>query len=47
MHVTTTTTTVPQPTQRDLGTYSMLAFFIGFLGAGPLYLTFKRDGDGS
>ena len=29
------------------GTYSMLAFFIGFLGAGPLYLTFKRDGDGS
>jgi hypothetical protein len=29
------------------GTYSMLAFFVGFLGAGPLYLTFKRDGDGS
>jgi hypothetical protein len=29
------------------GTYSMLAFFIGFLGAGPLYLTFKRDGDRS
>ena len=29
------------------GTYSMLAFFIGFLGAGPLYLTFTRDGDGS
>jgi hypothetical protein len=27
------------------GTYSMLAFFVGFLGAGPLYLTFKRDGD--
>ena len=26
-----------------LGTYSMLAFFIGFLGAGPLYLTFKRE----
>ena len=29
------------------GTYSMLAFFIGCLGAGPLYLTFTRDGDGS
>ncbi len=29
------------------GTYSMLAFFVGFLGAGPLYLTFTRDGDGS
>jgi hypothetical protein len=29
------------------GTYSMLAFFIGFLGAGPLYLTFRRDGDRS
>lgn len=29
------------------GTYSMLAFFIGFLGAGPLYLTFTRDADGS
>ena len=29
------------------GTYSMLAFFIGFLGAGPLYLTFTRDGDRS
>jgi hypothetical protein len=29
------------------GTYSMLAFFIGFLGAGPLYLTFTRDGDGA
>ena len=28
------------------GTYSMLAFFVGFLGAGPLYLTFTRDGDG-
>lgn len=27
-------------------TYSMLAFFIGFLGAGPLYLTFTRDADG-
>jgi hypothetical protein len=26
------------------GTYSMLAFFIGFLGCGPLYLTFTRDG---
>ena len=29
------------------GTYSMLAFFIGFLGAGPLYLTFTRDADGA
>jgi hypothetical protein len=29
------------------GTYSMLAFFIGFLGAGPLYLSFTRDGDRS
>lgn len=29
------------------GTYSMLAFFIGFLGAGPLYLTFTREADGS
>ena len=28
-----------------MGTYSMLAFFIGFLGAGPLYLTFTRDGN--
>jgi hypothetical protein len=26
-----------------LGTYSALAFFIGFLGAGPLYLTIERD----
>jgi len=25
------------------GTYSVLSFFIGFLGAGPLYLTFERD----
>ena len=25
------------------GTYSMLAFFMGFIGAGPLYLTFTRD----
>lgn len=25
------------------GTYSVLAFFIGFLGAGPLYLTFERE----
>jgi hypothetical protein len=25
------------------GTYSVLAFFIGFLGAGPLYLTLERD----
>ncbi|NOT27162.1 MAG: hypothetical protein HOP16_13770 [Acidobacteria bacterium] len=30
------------------GTYSVLAFFIGFLGAGPLYLTFEQEGtDGS
>ena len=29
------------------GTYSMLAFFIGFLGAGPLYLTFTRDAHGA
>jgi hypothetical protein len=28
-----------------MGTYSMLAFFIGFLGAGPLYLTFTREAD--
>lgn len=26
------------------GTYSVLAFFIGFLGAGPFYLTFEREG---
>lgn len=25
------------------GTYSVLAFFIGFLGAGPFYLTFERE----
>ena len=25
------------------GTYSIFAFFVGFLGAGPLYLTFTRD----
>jgi hypothetical protein len=25
------------------GTYSVLGFFLGFLGAGPLYLTFERD----
>jgi hypothetical protein len=29
------------------GTYSVLAFFFGFLGAGPFYLTFERDGLGS
>ena len=29
------------------GTYSVLAFFIGFLGAGPLYLTFEREGTGA
>ena len=26
------------------GTYSVFAFFIGFLGAGPLYLTFEPEG---
>ena len=26
------------------GTYSVLAFFVGFLGAGPFYLTFEREG---
>jgi hypothetical protein len=25
------------------GTYSMWALFLGFLGAGPLYLTFERE----
>jgi hypothetical protein len=25
------------------GTYSALAFLLGFLGAGPFYLTFERD----
>ena len=29
------------------GTYSVFAFFIGFLGAGPFYLTFERDGGGA
>lgn len=29
------------------GTYSVLAFFIGFLGAGPFYLTFEREGAGA
>ena len=29
------------------GTYSVLAFFIGFLGAGPLYLTFEREDQGA
>ena len=29
------------------GTYSVLAFFIGFLGAGPFYLTFERETPGS
>ncbi len=28
-------------------TYSVLAFFIGFLGAGPFYLTFEREGTGA
>jgi hypothetical protein len=26
------------------GTYSGFAFLLGFLGAGPFYLTFERDG---
>jgi hypothetical protein len=25
------------------GTYSFLSVFVGFIGAGPLYLTFERD----
>jgi hypothetical protein len=29
------------------GTYSVLAFFIGFLGAGPFYLTFEHEGTGA
>lgn len=29
------------------GTYSVLAFFIGFLGAGPFYLTFERESTGT
>jgi hypothetical protein len=29
------------------GTYSVLAFFIGFLGAGPFYLTFEREKTGT
>jgi hypothetical protein len=29
------------------GTYSVLAFFFGFLGAGPFYLTFERDNLGA
>ncbi|MBI2829434.1 MAG: hypothetical protein HYX77_09225 [Acidobacteria bacterium] len=29
------------------GTYSVLAFLIGFLGAGPFYLTFEREGAGA
>ena len=29
------------------GTYSVLAFFIGFLGAGPFYLTFERESAGT
>ena len=29
------------------GTYSVLAFFIGFLGAGPFYLTFERESLGA
>ena len=27
------------------GTYSVFAFWIGFLGAGPFYLTLDREGD--
>lgn len=29
------------------GTYSVLAFFIGFLGAGPFYLTLEREPQGA
>jgi hypothetical protein len=29
------------------GTYSVLAFFFGFLGAGPFYLTFERENLGA
>jgi hypothetical protein len=29
------------------GTYSVLAFFIGFLGAGPFYFTFERESTGA
>ena len=29
------------------GTYAVLAFFIGFLGAGPFYLTLEREGAGA
>ena len=29
------------------GTYSVLAFFFGFLGAGPFYLTFEREKAGT
>ena len=29
------------------GTYSVLAFFMGFLGAGPFYLTFERENLGA
>jgi hypothetical protein len=29
------------------GTYSVLAFFFGFLGAGPFYLTFERERTGT
>jgi hypothetical protein len=36
--------------KEGMGTYSVWAFLIGFLGAGPLYLTLEREGapaDGS
>jgi hypothetical protein len=29
------------------GTYSVLAFLIGFLGAGPFYLTFEQEDPGT
>ena len=29
------------------GTYSVVAFLIGFLGAGPFYLIFEREGTGA
>ena len=34
-------------TRAGRGTCSVLAFLIGFLGAGPFYLTFEREGTGA
>ena len=30
--------------RKGFGTYSILALFVGFLGAGPLYLVLEREG---